>query len=157
MSVQIVNSTRILRALKECPQVMEKVIAEELDKTAELIVAEAKRLAPKSKPEDGPPTVYHGALKDSIKKTETTAQNGRIRVKVFADYPDRSGRMRHKTKTKKQSTKGRVYYAFAVEYGTKHMKARPFLKPAARKYGGDELAKRITSNMDLVLEKEFKK
>ena len=145
MSVQFVNSTRILRALKECPQVMEKVIAEELDKTAELIVAEAKRLAP----------VDTGALRDSIKKTKTSVRNGRIRTKVFADYP--KGKGVHKTKTKKQVKGARAYYAFAVEYGTKHMKARPFLKPAVRKYGGDELTKRISSNMDVALEKEFKK
>lgn len=146
MSIQFINSTKTLRALKECPEKMEKVIAEQLDKTAELIVEEAKRLAP----------VDTGALKESIKKTETTAKDGRIRVKVFADYPHSPGVTR-KTKTKKQSTKSRVYYAFAVEYGTKHRKESPFLRPAAHKYGGEELARRITSNMDLVLEKEFKK
>ena len=145
MSIQFINSTKILRALKECPEKMEKVLAEEIDKTAELIVAEAKRLAPKKT----------GALEKSIKKTKTTAKNGRISVKVFADYPHSPGVTR-KTKTKKQSTKSRVYYAFAVEYGTKHRKESPFLRPAAHKYGGEALARRITSNMDLVLEKEFK-
>ena len=149
MSIQFINSTKILRALKECPEKMEKVIAEQLDKTAELIVAEAKRLAPEDT----------GALKESIKKTKTTAKNGRIRVKVFADYP--KGKGVRKTKTKKQAKGSRVYYAFAVEYGTKKRNPKypvqPFFGLAARKYGGEELARRITSNMDLVLEKEFRK
>lgn len=142
MSVKIIGSDKLLKAFKELPEKMNKALGDELEKTGEEIRDEAKRLAP----------VRTGALRESIKK-RVWRRNGRTTVKVLADYP-KTGRYR-KTKTRKQAAGSREYYAFAVEYGTKHVEAQPFLMPAARK-AEDGLERRVSSNMDIVLNKEFK-
>ena len=143
MSIQFINSTKILRAIKECPEKMSAALADQLEQAGNRIRDEAKRLAP----------VDTGALRDSI-KTRVNRRGLKTTVKIFADYP--RGKGVRKTKTRKQVKGARVYYAFAVEYGTTHRKATPFLMPAARKER-EGLEKKITSAMDLVLEKEFKK
>lgn len=137
MSVKVIGSDKLLKAFKELPEKMNKALGDELEKTGEEIRDEAKRLAP----------VRTGALRESIKK-KAWRRNGRTTVKVLADYP-KTGRYR-KTKTRKQAAGSREYYAFAVEYGTKHAKAQPFLMPAARK-AENGLEERVSSNMDIVL------
>lgn len=142
MSVKVIGSDKLLKGFKELPEKMNKALGDELEKTGEEIRDEAKRLAP----------VRTGALRESIKK-RVWRRNGRTTVKVLADYP-KTGRYR-KAKTRKQAAGSREYYAFAVEYGTKHVEAQPFLMPAARK-AEDGLEQRVSSNMDIVLNKEFK-
>lgn len=142
MSVKIIGSDKLLKAFKELPEKMNKALGDELEKTGEEIRDEAKRLAP----------VRTGALRESIKK-RAWRRNGRTTVKVLADYP-KTGRYR-KAKTRKQAAGSREYYAFAVEYGTKHVEAQPFLMPAARK-AEDGLERRVSSNMDIVLDKELR-
>jgi HK97 gp10 family phage protein len=83
-----------------------------------------------------------GALAMSIK---TKGNPKTLGVKVFADYPD-TGRVR-KTKTKKQKAGSREYYAIAVEYGTKHVRAQPFLMPA-----GEAKAKEIMESVKEAME-----
>lgn len=82
-------------------------------------------------------TVETGALRQSIKKTNGDKKN--LTISVVADYPN-TGRTR-KTKTRKQKAGSKEYYAMAVEYGTRHMQAQPFLMPAgeakAKELGGD--------------------
>ncbi|MDY2649153.1 MAG: HK97-gp10 family putative phage morphogenesis protein [Pyramidobacter porci] len=142
MSVKVIGSDKLLKGFKELPEKMNKALGDELEKTGEEIRDEAKRLAP----------VRTGALRESIKK-RVWRRNGRTTVKVLADYP-KTGRYR-KAKTRKQAAGSREYYAFAVEYGTKHVEAQPFLMPAARK-AENGLEQRVSSNMDIVLNKEFK-
>lgn len=142
MSVKVIGSDKLLKAFKELPEKMNKVLGDELEKTGEEIRDEAKRRAP----------VRTDALRESIKK-KAWRRNGRTTVKVLADYP-KTGRYR-KAKTRKQAAGSREYYAFAVEYGTKHVEAQPFLMPAARK-AENRLEQRVSSNMDIVLNKEFK-
>ena len=93
---------------------------ERLRKLTDIVMEEAKRRAP----------VKTGALRDSIKARTWKRRRSynKMRGVVYADYPETSRRT--KRKTKKQAAGARVYYAFAVEYGTRHMKARPFLRPA---------------------------
>lgn len=142
MSVKVIGSDKLLKAFAELPEKMNKALGDELEKTGEEIRDEAKRLAP----------VRTGALRESIKK-RVWRRNGRTTVKVLADYP-KTGKFR-KTKTRKQAAGSREYYAFAVEYGTKHVEAQPFLMPAARK-AEDGLERRVSSNMDIVLDKELR-
>lgn len=142
MSVKVIGSDKLLKGFKELPEKMNKALGDELEKTGEEIRDEAKRLAP----------VRTGALRESIKK-RVWRRNGRTTVKVLADYP-KTGRYR-KAKTRKQAAGSREYYAFAVEYGTKHVEAQPFLMLAARK-AENGLEQRVSSNMDIVLNKEFK-
>ena len=142
MSVKVIGSDKLLKAFAELPEKMNKALGDELEKTGEEIRDEAKRLAP----------VRTGALRESIKK-RVWRRNGRTTVKVLADYP-KTGKFR-KTKTRKQAAGSREYYAFAVEYGTKHVEAQPFLMPAARK-AEDGLERRVSSNMAIVLDKELR-
>lgn len=142
MSVKFIDSDKLLKSFKELPEKMNTALGDELEKIGEEIRDEAKRLAP----------VRTGALRESIKK-KVWRRSGQTTVKVLADYP-KTGKFR-KTKTRKQVAGSKEYYAFAVEYGTKHVKAQPFLMPAARK-AEDGLEKRVSSSMDVVLNKEFR-
>jgi hypothetical protein len=66
-----------------------------------------------------------GALAVSI---VTRGSKKTLSARVYADYPD-TGRTRRST-TGKQAAGSREYYAMAMEYGTKRVRARPFLVPA---------------------------
>ncbi|MDO4952398.1 MAG: HK97 gp10 family phage protein [Synergistaceae bacterium] len=105
--------------IEELRRLQDGVLADKIGgavkKAAELIKDEAQKRVP----------VRTGALKNSIKAKMTA----KLRGKVFCDYPN-TGRLR-KTKTKKQAAGSKEYYAFAVEYGTRHVVEQPFLKPAA--------------------------
>lgn len=117
---------------------------ERLRKLTDMVMEEAKRRAP----------VKTGALRDSIKarswKKSRNTPN-KMRGVVYADYPN-TGR-RTKRKTKKQAAGARVYYAFAIEYGTRHTPPRPFLRPALRskaqfiKHEFDEMLKEALKNV----------
>lgn len=104
--------------IEELRRLQDGVLADKIGgavkQAAELIKDEAQKRVPERT----------GALKNSIKAKMTA----KLRGKVFCDYPN-TGRLR-KTKTKKQAAGSKEYYAFAVEYGTRHMKEQPFLKPA---------------------------
>ena len=88
-----------------------------------------------------------GYLRDSIKRT-VRRRNDSIIARVFADYP-KTGRV-HKSSTKKQSAGAPDYYAFAIEYGTKHNKAYPFLKPTAGRLEG-----RALERIDAIVNREL--
>ena len=86
------------------------------------------------------PNVKTGRLQRSIKiETSTDTKKEYEKhgyISVWADYPENAGV--RKTKTKKQRAGSKEYYAFAVEYGTTKMTARPhakygFLRFAVRK------------------------
>lgn len=94
---------------------------ERLWKLTDMVMQEAKRRAP----------VKTGALRDSITaRSWRKSRNNpnKMRGVVYADYP-KTGRVT-KRRTQKQAAGARVYYAFAVEYGTRHSPARPFMRPA---------------------------
>jgi len=88
-----------------------------LDASATRILEKAKQLVP----------FKTGALKRSLQKRFRKAA---LSAKVIATYP--KGARRRVKKTKKQAAGSQGYYAFAVEFGTKTKKAKPFLFPAAR-------------------------
>ena len=117
---------RIEASLEGAEEVMQKL--RELSKTtvqkkvkkavadgADMVRDEAKRLVPTDT----------GRLRDSI--IARTAKRG-ISGIVIADYPKDAGV--RKSKTRKQAEGAKEYYAFAVEYGTRHMAAQPFMRPA---------------------------
>ena len=88
-----------------------------------------------------------GYLRDSIKRT-VRRRDDSIIARVFADYP-KTGRV-HKSSTKKQAAGAPDYYAFAIEYGTKHNKAYPFLKPTASRLEG-----RALGRIDAIVNREL--
>lgn len=106
-----------LDRLRQAPERLKAKAYKALEERAEAIRSDAASRAP----------VKTGALRRSIKKTVSEKT---LTAKVFCDYPDTGGRNRRKTR--KQAAGSRRYYAFAVEYGTKRMAAKPFLYPAAR-------------------------
>jgi len=103
--------------LRAAPEELRKKTFSVLEDRAEAIRADAAARAP----------VKTGALRRSIKKVVSEKT---LTAKVFADYPE--GNRTNKRKTRKQAAGSKRYYAFAVEYGTKKMAAKPFLYPAAR-------------------------
>ena len=118
---RIEGEREVLRKLREMAdsELKEKVYAAML-KGGEIVAEEAKRRAP----------VDSGRLRDSIhvkeKKNKKAVKH--VGVTVEADYPANAGT--RKSKTSKQAAGSKEYYAFALEYGTRHMDARPFLNPA---------------------------
>lgn len=102
-----------LKRLQQAPERLRKKVLEVLEERAEAVRADAASRAP----------VRTGALRRSIKKQVSEKT---LTAKVYADYPEPGGNSR------KGHQKGRKYYAFAVEFGTKRMAAKPFLYPAAR-------------------------
>lgn len=142
MTVKIIGSDKLIRALKQFPGKLNDEMAQQLEKAGDEILDEAKRLAP----------VRTGALRDSIKR-RSRRRGMKTTVRVFCDYP-KTGK-RHKTSTKKQVKGKRDYYAFAVEYGTKHMQAQPFFMPAVRKIKAG-LIPRMKNTLESAMEKNFK-
>lgn len=104
-----------LRSLGEGDALREEV-AQAIDRSAERVLEDAKRRVP----------VLTGLLQESLKKKH---RKGSLVASVEADYP-KIGRLR-KRNTRKQKAGSRDYYAFAVEFGTKTRRAKPFLFPAA--------------------------
>lgn len=119
--MKMIYGHNVEKALRELAELgMGRILAAEVSRAvsvqADRIREGAERRAP----------VVTGALKASIRKK---FRKGSLWAKVEADYP-KTGRQR-KRKTCKQKTGSREYYAFAVEFGTKRSRARPFLMPAA--------------------------
>lgn len=106
-----------LERLRKAPEELRKKTYQALEDRAEAVRSDAAARAP----------VRTGALRRSVKKMVSERT---LTAKVFCDYPDTGGTT--KRKTKKQSAGSRRYYAFAIEFGTKKMNAKPFLYPAAR-------------------------
>jgi HK97 gp10 family phage protein len=95
--------------------VREKVF-EELARGGERICEDAKKRVP----------VRTGDLKQSLKVRRYKKS---LAVAVEADYP-KTAKYRKGKGSKKSPGGSRVYYAFAVEYGTRKDPAQPFLGPA---------------------------
>ena len=106
-----------LERLRQAPEKLRAKTFKALEERAEVIRGDAAARAP----------VKTGALRRSVKKQVSEKT---LTAKVFCDYPDTGGTNRRKTR--KQAAGSKRYYAFAVEFGTKKMNAKPFLFPAAR-------------------------
>lgn len=122
-----------VRLSKRLESMSDNIISQcedELKKAAEEVQTEAKSKAP----------IKTGALRESIKKKFYRNLVSNMAARVWADYPE-TDKVRMST-TKKQKKGSRVYYAFAMEFGTKHNRAFPFMKPAAATVD-DEMAGRI--------------
>lgn len=109
----VIGLNEELERLRQAPERLRKKVLEVLEERAEAVRADAASRAP----------VRTGALRRSIRKQVSEKT---LVAKVYADYPETG------EDSKKGRKKGRKYYAFAVEYGTKRMAAKPFLYPAAR-------------------------
>jgi HK97 gp10 family phage protein len=110
------NEREVMRQLRNLEDgVLKDRVHEALVKGAESVAVEAMRRVP----------IRTGALLRSI-KTRSSKKN--LTAIVYADYPD-SGAVR-RSRTRHQRAGSRVYYAVAIEYGTKHIAAHPFLNPA---------------------------
>ena len=124
---------KLSRSLMSMSKVVQDESAAAFRQTADEIQAGAKAVV----------RVRSGLLRESIKSDSIVAR-------VFADYPN-TGRL-HKTSTKKQAAGSLDYYAFAIEYGTKHNRAYPFLKPTANR-----LEDRALRRIDAIVNKELGK
>ena len=110
------NEREELRRLRNLSEgVLRDKVYKAIESGAEKVAAEARLRAPK----------LTGALEASIK---TRGSKRALNATVYADYP--KTHKRRKKKTRKQAAGSRVYYALAMEYGTRHVSARPFLVPA---------------------------
>lgn len=109
--------SRVAEKLKKAGEgaVREKVF-EELARGGERICEDAKKRVP----------VRTGELKQSLKVRRYKKS---LAVAVEADYP-KTVKYRKGKGSKKSLSGSRIYYAFAVEYGTRKDPAQPFLGPA---------------------------
>ena len=125
------NEKRVIEQLRHLAdgEVHDRVY-EAIKRGAEVVAEEARMRAPVGTrpPRKG---VLTGRLRRSIKVKETKKKES---IYVEADYPENAGR--RVRKTKKQAAGSKEYYAFAVEYGTRHMSAQPFLHPALEAKAG---------------------
>lgn len=127
------NQKEALRQLRQLEDgVVRDKVFDVLQKGVEKIATEARTRVP----------VDTAALSKSIR---TRASKKSLSARVFADYPN-TGRTR-KTKTRKQKAGSKEYYAMAVEYGTRHMQAQPFLMPA-----GESKAREIGEDLEKAME-----
>ena len=127
------NDKKALRQLRELREgVLRDRVFEALEQGAQQVAEEAAFRAPKRT----------GALAKSIKMR---ANKKSMTARVYADYPN-TGRTR-KTKTRKQKAGAREYYAMAMEYGTRRVKAQPFLMPA-----GEAKAKAVMEGIENAME-----
>ena len=124
-----------IKALKELKKdVQYKVAVTATRKTAQKIAKEAQRFVP----------VRTGALRASIRavKTKKYAKYGHIKYLVLPKRKLLTNAFRKKISSSVKLTKKNVYeknkkkyldpfYAHFVELGTKKMRAKPYLKPAA--------------------------
>lgn len=127
------NEREVLRQLRELEDgVLREKVFGALQRGGEAVAAEARARV----------VVNTGRLKESIK---VKGSKKTLSMKVEADYPKNA--YTHKKKTKKQKAGSREYYAMAVEYGTRHVSARPFLMPA-----GEAKAQEITADVEKSME-----
>lgn len=127
------NEKEVLRKLRELEDgVLREKVFGALQRGGEAVAEEARARV----------VVDTGRLKESIK---VKSHSRTLSVKVEADYP-KNARLR-KRKTRKQKAGSKEYYAMAVEYGTRHVSARPFLMPA-----GEAKARMITDEVEKALE-----
>ncbi len=127
------NEKEVLRKLRELEDgVLREKVFGALQRGGEAVAEEARARV----------VVDTGRLKESIK---VKSHSRTLSVKVEADYP-KNTRLR-KRKTRKQKAGSKEYYAMAVEYGTRHVSARPFLMPA-----GEAKARMITDEVEKALE-----
>lgn len=131
------NHERVLRMLRGMDGELKERVVDALLKGGEIVAEEARQRVP----------VDTGRLRDSIKVKEKKNRQAvqHVGVTVEADYPANAGV--RKTSTRKQKAGSKEYYAFAVEYGTRHMDARPFLNPALA-----AKAEEVYKNVDKALE-----
>lgn len=108
----------------------------ELVKGGKVICEDAKKRAP----------VLTGDLKESIKVKEHEKD---LFVAVEADYP-KTVKYRKGKGSRKSPEGGRVYYAFAMEFGTRKDPAQPFLGPALEA-NEDEVEERILDAIEEAL------
>jgi HK97 gp10 family phage protein len=128
--------------LKELPVKVEKKVIRTALRSGTKIIADAtKANAP----------VLTGTMKRAITVRAMKRSRNRIGFMVTFNkrYTDKLVRM-SKTRTTKKGTPVRYFYPAAIEYGTKHAPAHPFMRPAfdskvseATRVIGDELGKGI--------------
>lgn len=133
-TTKTVGAKELIRDLRNIEEkVLSEVVWTAIEKGAEKIKRDAVRRAPEDT----------GALKQSIRCVKYRKSLG---VRVEADYPRNNGR-----KKRKKKGKGWVYYAFAVEYGTKNRQAQPFLRPAFNAKE-DEIARDIETAIERAID-----
>lgn len=116
MSVRTRGFKELSEELKKIPEELRPEVFKAISETASEIRRDARRRVP----------VDTGDLRDSIKVRRSKKK---LNAVIWPDYP-RSGR-RIKKGSRKSVPGAKVYYAYAVEYGTKHQREQPFLIPAS--------------------------
>lgn len=149
------NDYQMILAFEHVIDAVEKNAADIVQQVGEKAVQDAKKAAPVLKKEyHGSLNVQGGELRASI-YGKFSAKGSQSKYTVIAGYPDiidkgTGEQARRKSNTKKQNTSQRIYYAMAVEYGTKTQKAQPFLGPIRRK-----LPRKLNTQLKKVMAKAW--
>lgn len=130
MSKNVKGLKELIAVLEKIPKELDVAIEKRLESSAQQIEADAKAKAPVGTPEStGIKGYIGGSLRQSIKSTQT----------------------KDKEYTIKANSTGNAPYAAFVEFGTRFMRARPFLYPAFFKNRAE-----FISNLEDLLQKTFK-
>ena len=106
------------------PKIVQKSSDAAMEKTLDDMVQEAQRLCPVGTPRStGIPGYIGGSLKKTIRKEKVAKVRG-----IISNYRFRAGGIVTNPNTNKK-----VDYDVYVERGTRYMKARPYMRPAAKK------------------------
>lgn len=103
---------------------LSKTIPTALQRALKTAGEEAKDLARKNIRDKN--IIDSGALMDSINVYENFETSKTPWIKIQADYPD----MSKVNSVRKTPISKQIYYAFAVEYGSRDTPPRPYLQPA---------------------------
>lgn len=125
----IENFTAKLRSIT--PTLRKRVIRNSLAAGARLVRDEAQRLAPVLRQSASKPAPYRqpGTVRKAIRVRTSKADRRNGDIGVFVNVkPAKAGQRGAKSKTD-------PYYWRFLEFGTKKMAARPFLRPATDKLG----------------------
>jgi HK97 gp10 family phage protein len=143
MTAFIDNEREVMKKLRELSDgALRSRVYRAMEEAGEQVAVEARIRAPRRT----------GALASSIK---TFGNEKALTVKVYVGYPHtvkapatpEEGPKKPKKRAKKRAKKRREYYAMAVEYGTKHVRAQPFLFPAL-----EAKARMIAESIDAAIE-----
>lgn len=115
MTVRAVGFSELAKELSQMGDDVKEKIFPVIEETAQRIQQEAKSRVP----------VDSGDLRESIK---VRGNKKKLTAKVEAGYPKKGRKI--KRGSAKSVPGARVYYALAVEYGTKNQKEQPYMAPA---------------------------
>jgi len=157
-TVRIEGLAQLDRALRELPQrIANRGLRASVYAGAKVIRDEARSRAPKAAQSLGPKQPPPGTLKRSVIMKHIPELSSLTRQTFFVT-------VRHGKKYRKQGKKGNLsqdawYWRF-VEFGTRKMRARPFLRPALeakRREAGQAMKDRLSERIEMEASKLSRK